>query len=142
MKGAWYAAEQWGHLLHHAAILHRSNAYPTAAAVALLGRKEFGAHEFLLDQWRTALRDRDWAGHARYMWTLTRRGPDGIDLLDSAREKRPTVFCTRRTIMRGSRTTSGPSCSCTGTADLAVALAAWTDKPPLPLPDFDFELFP
>jgi AbiV family abortive infection protein len=54
LKGAWYSVEQCGHLLHHAAILHRAKAYPTAAAVALLGREELGAYRFLREEWKKA----------------------------------------------------------------------------------------
>ena len=54
LKGCWYAVEQCGRMLHHAAILHRAEAYSTAAAVALLGREELGAHKLLLKHWRSA----------------------------------------------------------------------------------------
>lgn len=217
LKGSWYAAEQCGHLLHHAAILHRSGAYPTAAAVALLGREELGAHKFLLDQWRTATK-----------WGI---GPDANVLKDNLRDHLLKQTCSqilitymddgggrlqeiatrmfaarpesseywaasdelevalRRAAKRapGSRHSTrlralyvdldasgtgwnrptevsareATACLLHAVNDyardkdnlrpellihrdpvLAAALAAWPDKPPLLLPDFDFKLFP
>jgi AbiV family abortive infection protein len=52
LKGAWYAAEQCGQLLHHAVILQEASVYPTAAAVALLAREELGLSQFLRDAWK------------------------------------------------------------------------------------------
>jgi AbiV family abortive infection protein len=42
-------------MVRHAVILHRAGAYPTAAAVALLGREELGAYRFLREEWQKAV---------------------------------------------------------------------------------------
>jgi AbiV family abortive infection protein len=52
LKGAWYALEQCGNLLRDATILYRQNAYPSAVALAMVGREELGKHRMLLDEWR------------------------------------------------------------------------------------------
>ena len=54
LRGAWYAIEQCGLLLRDAVALHRAKAYPSAVALALLGREELGRYKILLDFWKTA----------------------------------------------------------------------------------------
>ncbi|MGH9745367.1 MAG: AbiV family abortive infection protein [Candidatus Acidiferrales bacterium] len=54
LKGTWYAIEQAGHLLQHAAILHREKAYSSAAALGLIAREELGKYIILRDFWRDA----------------------------------------------------------------------------------------
>jgi AbiV family abortive infection protein len=54
LTGAWYSIEQCGQLLHDAVTLYASQAYASAAALALLGREELGRYRILLDLWRQA----------------------------------------------------------------------------------------
>ena len=52
LKGAWYALEQCGSLLRDAVLLYRAKAYPSAVALAMIGREELGKHRMLLEEWR------------------------------------------------------------------------------------------
>lgn len=52
LKGAWYALEQCGNLLRDAVLLYRAKAYPSAVALAMIGREELGKHRMLLEEWR------------------------------------------------------------------------------------------
>jgi AbiV family abortive infection protein len=52
LKGAWCALEQCGNLLRDAIFLHSVKAYPSAVALAMIGREELGKHRMLLDEWR------------------------------------------------------------------------------------------
>lgn len=54
LQGAWYALEQCGILLRDAVVLYRTNAYPSAVALAMIGREELGKHRMLLDEWKNA----------------------------------------------------------------------------------------
>ncbi|SRR6266568_1063934 len=54
LKGAWYALEQCGILLRDAAVLHSAKAYPSAVALAMIGREELGKYRMLLEEWRKA----------------------------------------------------------------------------------------
>lgn len=217
LRGAWYAAEQCGHMLRNAAILHRQKAYSTAAAIALLGREELGGHNFLLDHWKKAVRtgtgpDADalrdglhdhllkqqrsnltitymnsgeggfaaisrrifaaapgseeyWKASDELTSVLQRkakRAPDErhstrmralyVDLDASGTDwNRPAAIspseatnCLLHAVNDYARVHDNlrHELLMHSNRDLAMALAAWTDKPPLPLPDFDFELFP
>jgi AbiV family abortive infection protein len=52
LKGAWYALEQSGHLLHDAVKLHSARSFATAMALALLAREELGRYRILLELWQ------------------------------------------------------------------------------------------
>lgn len=52
LKGAWYALEQCGNLLRDAMVLYRVKAFPSAVALAMIGREELGKHRMLLAEWR------------------------------------------------------------------------------------------
>src|SRR6266478_4621897 len=54
LKGALYALEQCGILLRDAAGLYRAKAYPSAVALAMIGREELGKYRMLLQEWRDA----------------------------------------------------------------------------------------
>src|ERR1700722_11341718 len=54
LKGAVYALEQCGILLRDAAELYRAKAYPSAVALAMIGREELGKHLMLMEEWRKA----------------------------------------------------------------------------------------
>src|SRR5882724_12865475 len=52
VRGAWYAFEQCGRLLHDAMSLYDSGSYSTAVGLAMLAREELGKGRILLDLWR------------------------------------------------------------------------------------------
>jgi len=52
VRGAWYAFEQCGRLMHDAANLYDSGSYSTAVGLAMLAREELGKGRILLDMWR------------------------------------------------------------------------------------------
>src|SRR5713226_355724 len=54
LKGAWYALEQCGILLRDASVLYSAKAYPSAVALAMIGREELGKYRMLLEEWRKA----------------------------------------------------------------------------------------
>lgn len=54
LKGAVYALEQCGILLRDAAELYRAKAYPSAVALAMIGREELGKHRMLMEEWKKA----------------------------------------------------------------------------------------
>jgi AbiV family abortive infection protein len=54
LKGAWYALEQCGILLRDASVLYNEKAYPSAVALAMIGREELGKYRMLLEEWRKA----------------------------------------------------------------------------------------
>ena len=54
LKGAAYALEQCGILLRDAAELYRAKAYPSAVALAMIGREELGKYRMLLEEWKKA----------------------------------------------------------------------------------------
>lgn len=54
LKGAVYALEQCGILLRDAAELYRAKAYPSAVALAMIGREELGKYLMLMEEWRKA----------------------------------------------------------------------------------------
>jgi AbiV family abortive infection protein len=52
MRGAWYALEQAGLLLHDAVTLFDAGRYSTAVGLAMLGREELGKSRILTKLWR------------------------------------------------------------------------------------------
>ncbi|SRR6266852_6234338 len=54
LKGSWYALEQCGILLRDASALYAAKAYPSAVALAMIGREELGKFRLLLEEFRTA----------------------------------------------------------------------------------------